>query len=207
MTTFNNAKRQAELLDALDMTHAASGAFEIDPKKHPAIAEALDRDAAWLRANPTKTRLRRRVEEHELMPNMRGKNVVEVTLERAGPSLLLQNYFNAQGQPVFMRVVTAREEILPSAPTRGIETLYDPIKGTRQLAVDRADVLGVDQNWFREHPGRNEYERAPLTSELATARALLGTLPKHMKIRVRQVRPNYLVRQFMVLTDPAPPKS
>lgn len=202
MSSFNNAKRQTELLDALDMTHAASGAFEIDPKKHPAIVEALDRDTAWFRGNPTKTRLRRRAEEHELMPNMRGMGIVEVVIERAGPSLFLQSYFNAQGQRVFMRVVAAGKEIVPSAPTHGIETLYDPIKGTRQLAVDRADAFGVDRDWFEQHPGCDEYERAPLTSELADARALLGTLPKHMKIRVRRVRSDYLARQFMVLTDP-----
>jgi len=131
----------------------------------PAAGEAaLERDKAWFRANPKRTRLTRPVHRDELPDGLRLFGIVEVRIERAGPSRFVRTFFNSGGRPVFAGIDMHNEPVVPDAPHNAI-TLHLGEGMIRSIVVD-AGTAARDRQYFQDHPGQSSYTRLMTTEEL-----------------------------------------
>jgi hypothetical protein len=135
----------------------------------PAAGEAaIERDKAWFRANPEKTRRRRRVRRCELPPSLRTLDIAEVRIERAGPRHFTRTFFDRHGQPVASGMDMYDEPVVPDVPERTIS-----VSQRGECVVNKTSFSAADRDWFEQHPGEASYTR-PITPE---ERLLVETPP------------------------------
>jgi hypothetical protein len=124
---------------------------------------AIERDKAWFRANPHKTRRQRRVRRRELPPSLRKFDIASVLIERAGPAHFVRTWFNSRGRPVVSGFDEYDDPVVPDAPDRTMSFL--PQGNSVRCVVD-AGTAGGDREWFEQHPDKTVRVR-PMTAEEA----------------------------------------
>jgi hypothetical protein len=157
-----------------------------------AFNAAIKRDCAWFQSNPAKTRLRRKVTGQELPPHLRGRGIVKVEIERAGPDRFVRTFFDHSGCPVAGGFDQYHDEVVPNAPGHTITAIAGG-----PAVVDRADVTLADREYFERNPESTEYERDALPVELEQAQVRLGYKPRSGWVRVRQLAPGVRVRDLL----------
>jgi hypothetical protein len=181
---------------------------------------AIERDKAWFRANPIKTRMTRRVHREELPLALRNLGIVSVFIERAGPSQFTRTFFNRYGRAAACGMDTYDAPIVPDAPA-GVITLYleedtsfdAPLtlasqstkhRRVRGITVD-AGTAARDREWFEQHPGQTSYTR-PMTAEelLLLVETPSGFVAVSGTMRVTRVGKGTRTREgFDILIEPA----
>jgi hypothetical protein len=128
------------------------------PIKLSAAGEAaMERDKAWFRANPDKTRRQRPARQRELPVEWRDRNITEVLIERAGPSLFVRNFLDRHGLRVASGMDMYDDAVVPGAPHGTVN-----ITQRGECFVDKTGFSAADREWFGQHPGETSYTR-PIT--------------------------------------------
>ncbi len=167
----------------------------------PAAGEAaIERDKAWFRANPDRTRLQRRVRRRELPASLRALGIAEVLIERVDARRFVRTWLDHQGRPVASGMDMYHAPVVPDAPDGSI-SLQRQGEGVRCL-VDKGTAAD-DRAWFEQHPGETVRVRSMTAEEMVSAKTPPGFVVTGGEVTVTKIADGVRTRLVEYAVAPA----